>query len=324
MSHWKLIVLSLVVTTNLSSLSGAQMAFTEIDRAEHDGQVELHAFRGGYADLRQKFADHQIDDSDDIYAFDVEKNGDNVQAVPRPGKVSQFKAWAANNINHLRNTFCLIRFVFSTGATGWALYRFYDFTDLHPSSIITGATVAGIGSLLLMAYTLKVDQWLLKSKTLMGQFFRYTFLSIAYIAVIKTGYLTAEIIQSGASIVDSKLVAAELGATAKSLVGSTAQMLFSFWNAYRKENRDAEIAASNIDADQKELEHRLQRVISKSNSLFNSVANNTLTQLMNVTSNPILDSVGYLITATGGALFLKERTKRNTRLNSCAHALGGV
>jgi hypothetical protein len=107
----------------------------------------------------------------------------------------------------------------------------------------------------------------------------------------------------------------------KGLMGSTAQMFFSFWNAYRKENRDAEIDASKVPIHEKDIEHQFQRVVSKSNSLMNSIANNTLSLLMNVSHNSYLEAIGYVITSAGGLLFLQEHKKRSSRENSCSLAL---
>lgn len=302
------------------SLGQAELLFTEHDRTKHD--FELHVFEGDHQSIERNFKSLGIKDTDEIQAFDVGLKNNEPEAIERPGNVSKFKFWATQNIDSIRNTFCLMRFSFNSVVTGWVLYRFYDLTYLHSSSIISGALMGGTLSLIFMAYTINIDKWMMKSKTIYGQFFRFTLLSVIYMAAIKTTYLSVETIHSGISILTSDLFRQEILGILKGLMGSTAQMFFSFWNAYRKENRDVQIEASNLPQNEKDIELQFQRVLSKSTSLLNSIANNSLAMLMNVSHSGSLDVIGYMVTTMGGMFFLTEHKKRSSRLHSCSVALG--
>ncbi|MEY4616646.1 MAG: hypothetical protein RJB66_1606 [Pseudomonadota bacterium] len=320
MKVWVFAALSLISFLLASIQVGAQTPFPEIDRTQFE--LQYHVISNDRA-IGEKLETLGIDDKAEIAAFDVEKTSEGIEAIPRANGLLKIKKWATSHVRSLHTSYCLMRLAFNSSVTGWVLYRFYDLTYLHPTSIISGAAMAGALSLTFMAYSIPMDRWIMKSKALYGQFARFTLISVLYMAALKTSYLSTELLIQGSDFLSANLLKAELMQMIKAFGTSAAPMFFVFWNAYRKENRDAAIEATNKPHEQKEFEHAYERVISQTASFFGSMTTNTVGLLSSTTSIAAFDFASYAITLGAGSLFLKEHRVRSRRMKTCQFALQG-
>lgn len=313
------ISISIALVSLLANQGFAFTSINELDQTRY--QIEYHVLENHKGDLSQSLKTLGIDENSEITAYDIEKTDQGVVAQARATGLTSIKNWATSHFEAINSTYCLVRLSFNSAATGWVLYRFYDLTYLHPSSLIVGAAMAGTISLTFMAYSIPLDQWIMKSRGLAGQFLRYTFLSIVYLSALKTSYLTTEMAISGTSILTASLLKGELLSMFKAITASAAPMLFTFWNAYRRENREASIQASLKTTEEKTFEVTYQRVISKTTAFFSSIVNNAVGLVSSTTSMQALDLVSYGLTLSATGLFFKEHRVRSKRMKTCVFAL---
>lgn len=214
------------------------------------------------------------------------------------------KSWWVQHHSQLQTIWCLVRYAVSAGAFYVGLVSFSGFSM---PTIIAGAQLAGLMSLLFMYKNISLNQWLTKNKHWALRLVRYYLMSTFFIGVIKFGIIDAEIFLTQSQFVNSEFLMKEISEIGKAaFVGTLTQGFWGLWNAQFQE---AQLLKIDPRLNEDERMYREESVRMKSNffSFLNSIVNNTLSAIIATGGNMlIIDVITTMIAVSGISAFIKS------------------
>jgi hypothetical protein len=250
----------------------------------------------------------EVNNNPQVELIEISANTEHPDLGPKmeihSGKANFPKNWWVDHHTQLQTTWCFFRFAVATGAFYLGLVSFSQFS--YPT-VLAGAQLAGLVSLVYMHKNLVLNNWLTKYKNWGMRIIRYFFLAVLYVGIVKFGIVDAEIVSKGLGFIDKAFVAKELRAIAYSaFIGTITQGFWGLWNAQYQEN-NLKAIDKNLPAD--ELNYRKETITMKSNffSFLNSIVNNSLSAVIATGGNLlIIDVLTYLISGSGIVAFAKS------------------
>jgi hypothetical protein len=224
------------------------------------------------------------------------------------------KNWWVNHSTELQTVWCFLRYAISASAFYVGLVSFSGFSL---PTVIAGAQLAGLMSLIFMYKNIPLNNWLTVDKHWALRLVRYYLMTTFFIGVIKFGIIGSEVILTGAEFLNYEFIKNEfLGIAKAAFVGTVTQGFWGLWNAQYQE-RELKKIDPQFDSVEKKYLQDLVQVKSNFFSFVNSITNNSLSAIIATGGEMlILDFVTGMIATSGVVAFVKTypRTLRCSQI----------